>query len=38
MMSASTKALSGATSEGLTMMVQPAARAADTLAATWCSG
>ena len=38
MMSASTKALSGATSLGFTTTVQPAARAGATLAAIWCSG
>ncbi len=38
MTSASRKALRGATSEGLTTTVQPAARAGATLAATWCSG
>src|ERR1039458_4797755 len=38
MISASTKALSGATSEGLSTTVQPAASAGATLAAIWCSG
>ena len=36
--SASRKALSGATSDGLTTTVHPAARAGATLAAIWASG
>ncbi len=36
--SARTNAFSGATSEGLTTTVQPAASAGATLAAIWCSG
>ena len=36
--SASTKAFSGATSEGFSTTVQPAASAGATFAAIWCSG
>ena len=36
--SASTNAISGATSLGLSTTVQPAASAGATLATTWCSG
>ncbi len=38
MISASTKAFSGATSEGFSTTVQPAASAGATLAATWWRG
>ena len=36
--SASTKALNGATSEGFSTTVQPAASAGATLSAIWCRG
>ena len=36
--SASTKALRGTTSDGLSTTVQPTATAGATFAATWCSG
>jgi hypothetical protein len=36
--SASTKAFSGATSEGLSTTVQPAASAGATFSVIWCSG
>ncbi len=38
MTSARMKASSGATSDGLSTTVQPAARAGATLATIWCSG